>query len=77
MRTKLSVRVVVQLGLSMLRSASALTFGASPAVCVSLWLSSTVARSASPGRASMTVRRLPFHTLKDTQYCQDYASVVT
>jgi hypothetical protein len=57
MRTKLSVRVAVQLGLSMLRSASAPTFGVSPAVCENLWSSSTVARSASLGRVSLTVRR--------------------
>jgi hypothetical protein len=57
MRTKLSVRVAVQLGLSMLRSATELTFGASPAVCENRWLSSMAARSASPGRVSLTVRR--------------------
>jgi len=57
MRTKLSVRVAVQLGLSMLRSATEPTFGASPAVCENRWLSSMVARSVSPGRVSLTVRR--------------------
>jgi hypothetical protein len=57
MRTKLSVRVAVQLGLSMPRSATEPTFGASPAVCENRWLSSTVARSVSPGRVSLTVRR--------------------
>jgi hypothetical protein len=77
MRTKQSVRAVGLHGLSMPKSATEMTFGASPVGCVSLWLSSTVARSASLGRASTTQRRSPFHTLKDTQYCQDYASVVT
>jgi hypothetical protein len=57
MRTKLSVRVVVQLGLSMLRSAIEPTFGASPAVCENRWLSSMATRSVSPGRVNLTVRR--------------------
>ena len=57
MRTKLSVRVAVQLGLSMLRSATEPIFGASPAVCENRWLSSMVARSVSLGRVSLTVRR--------------------
>jgi hypothetical protein len=57
MRTKLSARVAVQLGLSMLRSESELTCDASPAVCENLWSSSTVARSVSLGRVNLTVRR--------------------
>jgi hypothetical protein len=56
MRTRLSVRAVVQLGLSMPRSGTEPTFGASLAVCENLWLSSMGTRSASLGRASLTVR---------------------
>jgi hypothetical protein len=57
MRTKLSARVAVQPGLSMLRSATEPTFGASPAVCENRSLSSMATRSASPGRVSLTVKR--------------------